>query len=225
VSTEAESQEPETVLKPVAVFLEAFGLAFILSIVFSVLACSVGLSFSGLDGIVTVPIAIFFSSIVTTIVAVCFKRPAKHFRWPMMWLLVLILTLLSVAGVSWAQTRQHLRILMEPASIPQSLRVHHGRSVLFSSFVHFTASASDITALIKSKELIEVPDWDSDSDAEIPKNFHERERRKTAWDWWQPASMPGAKFYHRHHEGVAQGWVEGWWVDDKTNEVFAYISG
>jgi hypothetical protein len=220
---ELKPQEPKLALKPVAIFLVALGLASVFSAIFSTLACSVGLSFSGLDAIVTLPVAIFFPAIVTTVFSVCFKQTAKRFRWLMVWFLAPFLTLLSVAAVSWTQTRQHLRIIMAPMAVPESVRVRHGKSVLFGSYVHFISSPSDIATLIRSKELIEVPDWNLDSEADMPEGFPERERRKIAWDWWQPA--PGARFYYRHHKGDAQGWAEGWWVNDKTNEVFAYING
>ena len=96
---------------------------------------------------------------------------------------------------------------------------------MFGSFVHFSASPSDISALIQSKGLVEVPDWDPNGEADIPEGFNERERTKGAWDWWQPALMPKAKFYYRYHKTEFAGWIEGWWIGGETNEVFAYTSG
>jgi hypothetical protein len=219
----SQPQDPKPALKPVAVFLAALGLATVFSAIFSPLTCSIGLSFSGLDGILTFPVAIFFSAIVTTIATVCLKETVKRFGWRMVLLLAPFLALLSFAAMSWMQACQHLRIIMAPSDVPKSVRIQHGKSVMFGSYVHFTASPSDISTLIRSKELIEVPDWNTDSESDMPAGFPERERHKSAWDWWQPA--PGARFYYRPHQGQAQGWIEGWWVNDKTNEVYAYING
>ena len=150
----------------------------------------------------------------------------KRFGWRMIWIEVVLLSLISVSILSWADTRQHLKNFMKPVTVPDSVRVKHGRQILFSSFVHFTASPPDIAALIQAKELVEVKDWNLSDIEKMPENFGERERAKATWGWWQPTSMSGARFYLRLHKSDApQGWLEGWWVNDKTNEVFAYISG
>lgn len=195
-----------------------------MSVVFTIIARSFGMLFSGLDTPVTLVCAFLFTLIATAITNVIFKRLIERFGWRFVWGKISVYAMISVMSLSWMQAREHLSIFTKPMPVPDSVRLKHGRSVLFGGYVHFTASPSDIEALIRSKELIEVPNWDPDGDAERPEGFNERERRKTAWGWWQPA--PGARFYYRHHTSDApQGWAEGWWVNDGTNEVFAYING
>jgi hypothetical protein len=51
---------------------------------------------------------------------------------------------------------------MKPEPVPKGLRVHHGRSILFSSYVHFSAPPEVIASIIKSKGLLQVSTEDLD---------------------------------------------------------------
>ena len=212
-------------IKPTTLALGSFGLAIVLSVFFAIIARLFGMLFSGLDTPFTVGGAILFTLIATAITNAIFKRAIARFGWRFVWAKISVYALISVMGLSWAQTREHLAILMKPMPVPGSVNVRHGRRDLFRFFVHFTASQSDIETLIRSKQLIEVPDWDPSGEAGMPEGFSERDNTKTAWSWWQPASMPKARFYYRFHKTDFSGWTEGWWISGETNEVFAYISG
>lgn len=113
---------------------------------------------------------------------------------------------------------------MDPAPIPNELHLYRGQSFLFSSYAHFSAPPAAITAIIQSKELVEVP-------AEMPdqkdiSGYVARQQTNVPLSWWQPAAMFKPMFFYRHHDSTAvQGWSEGWWVNSSTNEVYAFIGG
>jgi hypothetical protein len=204
----------------VAIVFAAAGLALLFSSVFSFLACSGGFLFSGLSaGFVTL-VATGFCAVTTPVIALFFRC----FDWRKLLMVVSVCALAAVGLLSYSDTRQHMQIFMTSSPLQSGLRVHHGRSILFSSFVHFTGPPAAIASLLQSKGLLEVP-------AEPPESsdytgFSNRERSRVSWGWWQPTSMPSAKFYFLHHKSNAiQGWSEGWWVSGATNEVYAFISG
>jgi hypothetical protein len=117
-----------------------------------------------------------------------------------------------------------MQIFMTGSSVPSGLRVHHGRSILFSSYVHFTGPPATIAPLLHSKGLLEVPAEPSESSDYTA--FGSREQSKTSWGWWQPTTMSNPRFFFLHHKSEAvQGWSEGWWVSGATNEVYAFIGG
>jgi len=206
------------------VFLASAGLALVFACAFAFLACYGGLLFGGLDTFFTVLFTTCSCALVPPVAALVFKRKGKHFAWRTLFIEVLVLALVAVGLLSWLQTRQHLQIFMKPKPVPSGVRVRHGRSILFSNYVHFTAPPGAIASIIQSKELVEVP-------AELPDKpditgFSSRERTKVSWGWWQPASMSNPRFFFRHHQSDAvQGWAEGWWVNGATNEVYAFIGG
>jgi cytochrome c1 len=111
-----------------------------------------------------------------------------------------VLALVAVGIFSWADTRQHLRIFMNPSPVPRGLHVHHGRSIMFSSYVHFTGSPAVIASLLQSKGLAEIPpepaegnDWTS---------YSARQQTNSSWDWWQPGAMSNARFFFLHHKSL-----------------------
>ena len=211
-------------MRMLAVFLASAGLALMLSCAFAISACYLGILFSGGDTFFAVLVAMAFCSIVVPVTALVFKRKGRHFAWRMLFTEVVLLALVAVSLLSWLQTRQHLEIFMNPEPVPREVHVHHGRSILFSSYVHFSAPPAVIAAIIQSKGLVEVPNevpnkWDVSG-------YSMQQRTKVSWDWWQPAAMSNPRFFYRHHESLAvQGWSEGWWVNGATNEVYALISG
>lgn len=205
-------------------FLASTGLALLLAFAFAFLAVKSGFLFGGVDTIFTPLVATAICAIALPLTALVCKRKGKHFGWRALFIETVVLALLGVTSLSWLQTRQHLTIFMQPEPVPKGIQVKHGRSIMFSSYVHFTGSPEVIASLIKAKQLVEVP-------AESPETSHidgftSRERTKEPWDWWQPATMSNPKFFFRHHTSQAiQGWSEGWWVSGQTNEVYAFISG
>lgn len=206
------------------VFLVSAGLALAASWVFAVFATHLGILFSGGDTFFAIFVATALCAIATPITALVFKRKAKHFGWRKLLIEVAVLSLFAVGSLSWLQTRQHLKIFFNPEPIPSGVHVHHGRSVLFSSYVHFSAPPAAIAALIQSKELLEVPSELTDQIDGT--SYGAQQRSKDSWDWWQPVNMPKPRFFFRHHKSEAvQGWSEGWWVNDATNEVYAFIGG
>jgi hypothetical protein len=143
-------------------------------------------------------------------------------------LLVVALALLGIIGTVYLtlrlNARHSLEIFLRPSPVPSDLRVLHKRGTLFSSFYHFSGSPAVIDSIIQLKGLVEVPTEPPESSD--MSGFSAKERTKVSWEWWQPTSMPGARFYFLHHKSEAvQGWSEGWWVSGATNEVYAFIGG
>jgi hypothetical protein len=204
--------------------LASAGLALVLACAFSFLACQLGLLFTGLDAFIVVLLGTAFSAILTPVTATVFKRKGKYFAWHTLFIEDALLVLVAVGSLSWLSTRQHLRIFMNPVPVPSGVRVHHGRSILFSSYVHFTGSPAAIASLLHSKGLVELP-ADPPETSDIT-GFSSRERTKVAWSWWQPATMSNPRFFFLHHKSDAvQGWSEGWWVSGAMSEVYAFIGG
>lgn len=220
-------ETPPVQTAPVRILAALFasaGLALVVTCGFAFLACHGGLLFSGLDVFVVVQVAVGLTAIVIPVTAWIFRRKKKHFGWRALCIVVMLLALVAVATMSWLQTRQHLRIFMNPVPVPSGVHVHRGRSIMFSSYVHFTAPPAVIAKLVQLKELVETPD-DLETAVEHP-GYSELQRTKAPWDWWQPATMAKPKFFFRHHQSEAvQGWAEGWWINGTTNEVYAYIGG
>ena len=208
-----------------ATFITA-GLALVLSWLLAMLACYLGFSFGGLDADTNVFYATCLCVIVVAVTERVLKHRLKPFTWRMRLIEVMLLALVSVSFLSWSGTRQQLKIFMNPAPVPGGIHFYRGRSILFNSYVHFSAPSAIITTLIHSKGLVEVPaDLSDNGDFS---GFAARERTKIPQDWWQPVSMPHARFFFRGHENedkAAQGWSEGRWVNGATNEVYAFISG
>jgi hypothetical protein len=156
--------------------------------------------------------------------ALVFKRKQKCFTPRVLLIEILLITFVGFGVLSWTDTQNNLRIIMTPFPVPNGLRVHHGRNTLFGGYVNFTGPPSVISALLHSKGLVEVSTNLPDS-SDIG-GFVEKATTTNSWDWWQPNTMPNPRFYYRHHDSnAAQGWSEGWWVNDATNEVYAFIGG
>jgi hypothetical protein len=208
----------------VAVFFASAGLALLLASGFSFLACSGGFLFSGISAYFIILVAAGVCAVMTPVTALLFRRRQMHFGWHTLLIEVSVLAFVAVGILSWLDTRQHLRIFMTSSSLPSEVRVHHGRSTLFSSYVHFTGPPADIASLLQSKGFVEVPTEPPETSDYTA--FGSRERSKASWNWWQPASMSNPRFFFLHHKSEAvQGWSEGWWVSGATNEVYAFIGG
>ena len=174
----------------VAIVFAAAGLAFLFSAALSFFACAGGFLFSGLSAGFVTFVASSVCAVIAPVTAFIFRRRQRHFGWRTLLIVVSVCALVAVGVLSYLDTRQHMRIFMTSSPVPSGLRGHHGRSILFSSYVHFTGSPATIASLLQSKGLLEVP-------AEPPESsdytgFGSRERSKVAWGWWQPTSMPGA---------------------------------
>lgn len=211
-------------MRKVAIAFAIIVCCIVSSLLIATIASSFGFLFSGLDSALAVSAAVFVSAGVAAIAAAIFKGYKGFLRWIAAGTIAILCELVVIGLLAHLQTRQHIQIFMEPASVPEGLVIHNGRSIMFSSYIHFTGPPEKIVAILKVKELAEVP-------AEISElvdysGFNERERTKALWDWWQPIKMSNPKFFYRHHKSEAiQGWSEGWWVNDKTNEVYALIGG
>ena len=222
MQTSPPVQQPSP--KMIAVVFASVGLALLSASVFSFIACSAGFLFSGISAIGTVFATVAVCTVVIPVTALVVSRKQHHFEWRIFFIGVLCLSLLAVGLLSWLQTRQAMQMFFDPMPMPSGVHVLHGRSILFSSYVHFSAPPAVIAVIIHSKGLAEVP-------AEIPDQgdmggYSERQQTMSAWDWWQPSTMSKPKFFYRHHTSEAiQGWSEGWWVNSDTNEVYALISG
>lgn len=143
-------------------------------------------------------------------------------------LLVVALALLGVIGAVYLtlrlNARHNLEIFLRSSPVPSDMRVLHKRGTLSGSYCHFSGSPDSIDSIIQLKGLVEVPTEPPESSD--MSGFSAKERTKVSWEWWQPTSMPGARFYFLHHKSEAvQGWSEGWWVSGATNEVYAFIGG
>jgi hypothetical protein len=203
---------------PMNLFVAAFvsaGFALVASCLFAVVACYLGILFSGLDTVFAVIVATGCCVIVGLLTAVACKRYAKQFTWPSLFCEVMLLALVVVGLMSWFQTRDKLKLFLDP--VPSSLHVHHGRSDLFGCYIHFSAPSAIIAAIIQSKQLA-PPANDSEQ--------IEEDRMKISRNWWQPDTMSNPRFFMRHHTSDAvQGWTDGLWVNGVTNEVYAFITG
>lgn len=192
-------------------------LALAASCSLALLASHFGILFEGFDTYFTVFCGAAVSIIIPVITTAVLQRKAQQFTWRMLGIEVILTALFAVGFLSWFQTRGHLKnCLGKP--VPSGLHVHRGRSVMFATYVHFSAPPEVIAAIIQSHQLAipAVGTWEQS----------EEERMKVAWDWWQPATMSNPKFLLRHHTSEAvQGWTEGFWINDKTNEVYAYTAG
>ena len=211
-------------MRMVAVFFASAGLALLLASGFSLLACSGGLLFSGISALFVVLVAAVVCGVMTLLTALYFKCRQWHFGWRTLLMEVFVFAFIAVGILSWLDRRQNLRIFMTPSPVPSGLRVHHGRSLFFSSYVHFTGPPAAIASLLQSKGLVEVSAG-SPITSDLS-GYSSRELTKVPWGWWQPTSMSNPRFFFLHHKSNAfQGWSEGWWVNGTTNEVYAFISG
>lgn len=210
---------------PIVIFVSV-GLALFLCCILAFFACSFGMLLSGIEAIFAVFVSTVLCVVAISIISIIFKRKGKHFTWRSLFVTVAILSTIICGLQFWTQTRHDLKIFFEPSPLPAGLHVYRGRTILFSSYVHFTAPPSAIAAIVQSKGLIEVPAEIPDEGTNDLSGFSARENTKKSWGWWQPTNMPNSKLFFRHHESEAvQGWTEGWWINGATNEVYAFISG
>lgn len=209
----------------VAIVCGVAGFALLSSAACSFIACAGGFLFSGLSAGFVIFQAAGVSALIASVAAAIFRRRRQYFGWRTLLVTVSACTIVAVSVLSYLDTRQQMRIIMTNSPLPSGLRVHHGTSFLFSSYVHFTGPPATIASLLRSKGLLEIPAEPPDSSDHTAFGNREQSKKKS-WGWWQPTSMPGARFYFLHHESKAvQGWSEGWWVSGATNEVYAFISG
>jgi len=139
-----------------AVFASA-GFALVVASGLSIVACSVGFLFSGISLFLIPLLAVGVCTVLTSVIALVWRRRQRCFGWRTLLIGVSVLALVAVGVFSWADTRQHLRIFISPSPLPRGLHVHHGRSIMFSSYVHFTGSPAVIASLLQSKGLAEIP--------------------------------------------------------------------
>jgi hypothetical protein len=194
----------------------SFGL--ITSYLTALLGNRIGILFTGTDTFFAIFVGTIAPFVLVLITKWIFKRKGKQFTYRLLAVEIILTAFITVSFLSWYQTHDFLKIFMNPVPMPSSVHVYQGRGVLFSTYVHFSAPPEVITAIIQSHQMFSPT---NDSPEQI-----EQDRMKTSWDWWHPATMSNPKFFMRHHESLAvQGWTEGMWINDATNEVYAFISG
>ena len=207
-------------------FCGSVGLGLLLAFVWAMAAGQSGWLFGGLDTYIAVVGATVFCAVVTLVVVLIMGRCGKRFSWRRLVWEVACVSLLGISLLSWYQTREALRMFFNPLPVPEELRVYRGKSELFGSVVHFSSSPAVIVAMIHSKELVEVPDTlDKPENSTSVSGYGVLRDTRTPWDWWQPAMMAHPRFFFcDHHTGPGgQGWCEGWWINEATNEVYALI--
>ena len=114
--------------------------------------------FAGLDTFFTVLTTTGLCSAAILITGLALNLKPQPFTWCRLFAEVILIAFIAVCAMSWLQTRQNLKIFMNPLPVPNEVHVQHGRSILFSSYVHFTGPPVVIEAIIQSKELEAVPD-------------------------------------------------------------------
>ena len=144
----------------VVVVLASTGLAVLLVPGLAWLACARGFLFSGMSAFWISLVAVAVCAFVPTGTAIVLRRRQRYFGWRTLFLEVVVLSLFAIGVLSWLDTRQALQIFMTPSPVPAGLRVHQGRSVLFSSYVHFTGPAEAMAAsrvTLRPKSMAEPP--------------------------------------------------------------------
>jgi hypothetical protein len=212
-------------MRDLKLFVSSCGLSIFLSFGFSWLACRFGLLFDGLDFIFAVIFATGTCA-MGTMIFLTFKPRRYLGRW--LFGETLFLSLIVVCLWSWLSTNEHMNHFVGPQS--KEVHVINGRSIMFSSYVHFSGPPEVIAAIIHSKGLVEVP---AEMPEELPKGNDgqghlERLQNKDSHGWWRPATMSGPRFFFLGHPGLGLNsgyWSEDWWVNGATNEVYALISG
>jgi len=131
-------------MRTVTAIFASIGLALLLSSLFAFFAYSLGILFGGLDAFFAMLVTMVFCAYAIPITSVIYKRKGKHFAWRVFFIEIIILALVIGGSLSWLQTRQALKIFFNPCLLPSGLHVYHGRNILFSSFVHFTAPPAAI---------------------------------------------------------------------------------
>jgi len=210
---------PKKSLTGIARVFICVGLALTTSYLLAWLANHIGILFTGTHTFFAILMGTIVSCVAAAVIEFIFKRKAKQFTWRSLVISVTLTSFIVVGFLSWSQTRDALKLFVNP--VPSNLHVNHGYSDLFATYVHFTAPPEIIIAVIQSHQLASPTNAD-DSLEQIEKD----KVTKTSCNWWQPATMSNPKFFMRHHESQAvQGWTEGWWINDATNEVYAFIGG
>jgi len=198
----------------IATALFCGGMALIASYSTALLVCYLGFLFSGLDTGFAILVAIVIV-LFTTILPVAILQPQAHqFTWRSLGIQSSLIAMVVVGFMAWFLTRsffEHNFIKL----VPKGIHVHHGRTVMFGSFVHFSAPPEVVTAIIQARQL--APPSEAQASAQ--------ERSRAPWGWWNPARMSNPRFFVRQRKSdTGQYWTQGIWVNDATNEVYAYTS-
>ena len=204
------------------IVLGSAGLTLLAASGFAVLACSVGILFEGIPLLFVVLQSVAVCVAVTSVTALVLKRKRRHFGWRTLLAEVAVVPLIAVGVLSVLDTRQRLKGLTHPASVPSGLRVLHGSMGPFVNEVHFAGPPDGIASVLQSRGLVEVPlEPPQHLDLDL-QGWKWREQTKVLRGWWKPTSMMSPKFFFREHSAgeTNAGWVEGWWVNGSTSEVY-----
>ena len=221
-------------LPMVWIVLTSAGVALLAASGFAVLACSAGLLFGGAPSFLVVLQSVPVCVAVTSVMALVLMRTQRHFGWRTLFAQVAVVAFSSVGVLSFLDTHRRLKSLTHPAPVPSRLRVIHGTMGPFVTEVHLIGPTDSIATLLRSKGLFEVPsrppeDLEVQVSLEPPQDldldlegWKWREQTKVSKGWWNPTAMTRPKFFFlRHQTGATNsGWIEGWWVNGPTNEVY-----
>jgi hypothetical protein len=145
---------------------------------------------------------------------------------PRLVLVVLVLVGIIAAVFIGLRLNAHHKLenFLSPSPVPSELRVLQSRGTLFNSYYHFAGPPAVIVSVLQSKGLLEVP-TEPPASSDVT-GFSAREQTKHSWDWWQPSALSKPRFFHLYHKSeTGQGWNEGWWINEATNEAYAYFIG
>jgi len=197
-------------------FFVCFALALVASCLSALLANHIGILFLGMDTFFVIFAGTIVSLVSVLITKWIFKRKGKQFSNSLLIVETILVSLVIVNSLSWFQTRSYLKFFVNP--IPNSVHLHQGTTIMFATFVHFSAPPEVVVKIIQSHQLLAVTN-------DSPEQIEQKQWETLLGGWWQPAAMSNPKFFMRHHQDFTiQGWTEMLWVNEATNEVFAVTS-
>lgn len=232
--TQAKSPVQQRPLRTGWIVLASAGTALVAASGFSILACSMGILFEGIPLLFVMVQSVLVCMAVTWVTALVLKRTRNHFGWRILLTEVSAAALVAVAVLSILDTRQRLKRLTHPAPLPSGLRILQGNEGLFCYEVHFVGPAESITTVLQSRGLVEVPSvLPPPKEVQVPseppqhldlelQGWKWREQTEVSRGWWKPTAMSNPKFFFREHSAgeTNAGWIEGWWVNGSTDEVY-----
>ena len=194
----------------------------------SMLACAVGtrggLLSEGLDCLYAVLGSCLASLCVVAAACAVRLRPGGGLRWTALIALAFGTAVLATIGIGHRLLTSQVRVLLHPVPATRDMRVVRSRSVMFAGYLHVRCTKAFCAEVIRLKDLREISEDTQPEPDMTPMSA--RRSTQAMWDWWQPGSMPGARFYFKHHSSDApQGWSEGVWTNGDMTEMYVFIRG
>jgi hypothetical protein len=127
----------------IALFFICVGLALATSCLFALLVNHIGILFTGMHTSFAILMGTIISCVAAAVIEFIFKREAKRFAWRSLVISVPLTSFIVVGFLSWYQTRDFLKILMNPVPVPSSVHVYQGRGFfIFDVCAFFCATRS-----------------------------------------------------------------------------------